>query len=815
MSRKSTRTSSVILMMALLVSPFAFVACGGGGGGGNGGGNAALMVFDTSFQGHPTTTGGSLPPTLRDEALEIAFGGNIDAGIFGGFFIDPGTAQPAVFNGGQELNPGATVVVPYFAYNDQVAARAALQILDDSGNGIDTHPGIVGRHATKPNTLVFDPNVTPNVATLFNVPISSGFAAGTQYDVFIPANSGITIGGDMVPTFGALPMVTPPTAANQNIVSTLFLTGPGFLSRQAPTVQEITSEFLEMTGGVPGANPIPFDDTLIIRFTESVDPATVNAQLNLVVRNIDVPLPQQPAGIIVPANIVPDATQREYRITPTPSFGGGPFQIVVTIEKFDETDPVEDAKNLKGLPQGAMGIPLALSGPVGIASTATFTTIAQPGEPTVASILEGFDDQSQFAASTGPVPDGGIENVAEWGVVDPSTGMSSSQLRGLTIDGTPIAPDLGMLNPGMRVQFALQNPGVANGGNPSCTTPLCTYSSPFDDNLINNGIAPNGGGRYQAIYTTTTAANDLPFGLVDSFELIEWGTVAQVAAPVTYNGFSIKGGHTTRNPNTPTATTGIDSDWNRNYDNPNPQNDFLFPGPHPVQGDPFGFTPEMSPVTLFGPAPYFTGTITLNGTFIPFPRLTLPFDYRDTQRGPQVDVPATNVRANPVFEFTVPEPHMTDPVTMFVNVVQGTNANAATPFVRNFGRSSSPISFAKDPVEYHMRFTVAKQLSIATSLFYDTSQANPTYTAFEISPGILSRPAGTQIKVELASKNSATAAVAESDWETFISLNGVTFPNVLTDLSGRRFLRARFTFSSDLMTNTTPFLDGFVAGFSF
>ncbi len=817
MSRNITRISSLVLMIAFMLSPFLLVACGGGD---SGGGNAAalLAVFDTSFQGHPTTTGGALPPVLRDEALEIGFGGNIDGGLFGGFLIEAGMTSPAVFNGGKELTTGSTVVVPYFAFVDQVAARAALQILDDTmGPTAPNHPGIVGRHATKANTLVFDPNVTPNLSTLFGLPISPGFASTTQYDVFIPANSGITIGGQMVPTFGAQPTVAPPTAANQSIVSTLFRTGPGFLSRVAPKVQEITSAFLEMTGGAPAVNPIPFNDTLIIRFTESVDPATVNSQVNLVVRNIDVPLPDQPLGIIVPATIVPDATLREYRITPNPSFGGGPFQIQVTIEKFDENNPVEDAKNLKGLPQGAAGIPLAIQGSaptdIGVIAQATFTTIAQPGEPTVASIIEGFDDQVRFDATAPPVPQGGIENVAEWAKIDTTTGLSSSQLRGLEIDGTPIFPALGILNPGMRVQFALNPPGNPNPGNPNCTTALCPYSSPFDDDLINNFIAPNGGGRFQAIYITQGGGTlgQLPQNITDSFELVEWAPLNGVASPVTYNGFQLRAGHTVRNPVVQTSTTGLDSDWNRNYDMKNPQNQFLNPLVHPVNDpvvvDPT-FAPNESPILCFGPAPYFTGVVTLNGAFIPYPRLTLPFDYRDKQV-------SAGSRPNPVFEMIVPEPHITNATTMFVNVVIGTNTSVATPFRRNIGRSSSPISFSKDPVIHHTRFTLAKQLSIATSLFYDTSQSNPTYTGFEISPDIFSRPANTRIKIELAAKNNSTATVTENDWQIYVSENGVTFPSALATISGKRFLKARFTFHADLLTNTVPFLDGFVAGFSF
>ncbi len=822
MPRIRTRKSSIALMVAFMLSPFLFVACGGRGGSG-GGGTDLVSVF-ASFGGSGVIQGVGPPPILRDDALEFDFGGDIDDGIFGGFIVDSGSMTPTTFQGARRLNDaGGIIPVPYFAFADQAAARAALQVLDNTVVPVNgTHPGIIGRHATKLNTLVFDPNVTPNLSTLFGLPISPGFEGNRQYDIFIPNNSGIMINGQPFTTFGSPPPVIPPSSSNQFSPSTLFVTGPGFLTRPAPRVESITSVYLESINGSPGIDPIPHDDVLIVRFTESIDPATVNAQLNLVVRNTDVLLPPtQPTGIIVPATIVPDAALREYRITPSPSFGGGPFSIVLTIEKFDETIPAENAKNMTGLPQGASGVPLPIQGTtpsaIGVIATATFTTIPEPGQPTVASILEGFDNQDQFAAATPVVPLGGIANVAEWSNIDQMTGLSTSQLRGLTIDGTPIAPNLGVLNPGRRVQFAITPPGVVNTGNAFCMTALCTYSSPFDDNLINNGVAPNGGGRLQSIYLTSGAGSvsAMPAGLTDTFELIEWSPFAQTASPVVYNGFQIRAGHTTRNPNVAAATpTGLDSAWDMNYDMSNPQNEFLNPAAHPVVGNPL-YTPNRSPILAFGPAPYPTNAVTLNGTFVPFPRLTLPFDYRDQQREVSVALPGGPVAPNPVFEFITPEPHITNTTTMFVNVVVGTNVLTATPFARNFGRSSSPISAGKDPVVIHMRFTLAKQMSIATSNFYDTSQLNPTYTAFEISPDVLSRPANTQIKVELASKNSSTAPVAEADWETYISLNGVTFINALTNVSGKRYLKARFTFSSDLLTNTTPFLNGFVAGFSF
>lgn len=841
MSRMRTRISSISLMIAFMLSPVLFVACGGGGSGG--GGNANVLSSVSAIVGGTGTSNlPGLSTVLRDGAIEFVFGGNIDDGIFddgvNDGFVTDGT-NPTVFNGLRTLdNFASTVNVPYFAYRNQAAARNALQILDDGNPFGTSHPGIIGRHATKLNTLVYDPNVTQNLAMLFGMTLSTGLAADTQYDIFIPLNSGIRIDGQPFQTFGSRPPVAPPTSANQTADPMVFRTGPGFLSRPAPQVAEITSQHLIDVQGNPASTPIPFNDVLIVRFTESVDPSTVDSLFNLIVRNNDVVVgsPTLPngdprPGIIVPATIVADAAQREYRITPSPSFGGGPFEIQLSINRFDSSIPSEDRKNLKGLPQGAAGIPLPLQGltpaqpgeifpPDGIViASAVFTTVVQAGEPTVASFIEGFDDTTQFAAATAPAPLGGIENVAEWAGIDLNTGEATSQLRGLPIDGTPIAPALGVLNPGRRVQFALQPPGVVNNLNTFCMTPLCTYASPFDDDLINNGIAPNGGGRLQAIYITTGAGGpttgQLPVGLTDTFELVEWSAPAMVASPVTYNGFQIRAGHTTRNPINSSATTGLDSAWDRNYDLDNPQNEFILPAAHPTVDANFNFTPSMAPILSFGPAPYFTGVVTLNGTFIPYPRLTMPFDYRDAQTGTQVDVNAGLVRPNAVFEYIVPEPHNTNPGNMFVNVAIGTNSVLPVPFRRNFGRGNSTISAAKDPVEHHMRFTLAKQNSIATSRFYDTSQTNPTFTAFEVSPGVLDRPANTRIKIELASKNSSAAVVNESDWETFVDLNGVVFNSALTNVSGRRFLKARFTFSADLLTNTVPFVDGFVAGFSF
>ena len=806
------RRAAVKALAFLALASIALTACGGGGGGAGGGGQQVAQVADTSFQGHPIVGGGGLVPVLLDEALEITFGGPIDAGIFGGFFTELGATTPTVFTAGRPGNL-MTVPVPYFAYNDQVGARNALMIFDDVGSGIISHPGLIGRHATRPDVIVFDPNVTPNITAIFGGSISQGFIPNRQYDVFIPAASGLLVGGQSVATFGSRPPQTIPAPTISPQVSTLFMTGAGFLPRSAPEVVEVTSMTLDLVGGNPAIDAIPFDDVLIVRFSQAVDPTTVNAQVNIVTQNTDVVNTQQPNGIVVPSTITFDATLTEMRITPAPHFGGGPFQIRVRITKFDPDDATVAGNNILGLPQGGAAEQLPLEGtvPMGnqsvVVSETIFMTIMEPGVPVVSSITEGFDNTMQLDADFV-----GEFNNAEWAGIDMTTLLPTSQLRALTIDGTPFAPDLGFLAVGMRRQFSINCPGTPNSGNPFCTTAKCSYSSPFDDNLINNGLNPNGGSHLQLVYLTINGSAELPIGTRDAFELVEWTPANLTASPVTYNGFTLRCGATSANPTggtNPQALVGLTTTYNDNFDMDNPQNEWIQPFSHPSLA---GLPANESPITVFGPAPFTVST--LNGVFIPYPRFPFGFDYNDDVMEPQMTT-GINIRPNVIFDFEVPAPHITDPVTMFVNVSIGTNEVIPTPFRRAIGAPGASNAIAIDAVKYDARLTLAKKNSSVESAPYDTGQLDPSFTAFDVSPAVSSRPPNTRIKVDLRSSDVIADGDVSGSYATYIDLNGVIDPSVLTGLAGGQFLQARISFEADLLTNTVPFLDGFVIGYSF
>ncbi|MCB9833238.1 MAG: hypothetical protein H6807_12265 [Planctomycetes bacterium] len=791
MPRSRLRTSVLATVVVALASTV-FVACGGGGGDKNA--TSAATVINTSFQGYPSFAGGGLPPVIRDEVLQITFQGAIDDGIFGGYYVEAGQTAPTAFQGGRLVN-GTTVAVPYYAYANQAAARQALQILDNTGAVTGTFPGIVGRSVDDPRVLVFDPAVNASLSALFGVTMSQGFDSGIQYDVYIPANSGLTIGGIMMPSFGSPPPVTVPAFDVSQSISTLFQAGAGFLDRPAPAVMTITTENTELISGVAGFDPIPYDDTIVVRFTESIDLSTIDLQTNLIIRNVDIANSQQPNGVLVPVSYTIDSALRELRFVPQPNFGAGPFHIVVQVIKFDETIPTEDAMNIRGLPSGAAATQKALSGLPGIVAQVTFTTIFQAGEPTPISIIENFDSTANQNTTFAPV-----YNAAEW------FANGVEQLRGFAINGEPLQTNLGT-GPGARVQFTFQPPGTANNLNPNCTTPLCTYSSPFDDNTINNGINPNGGSRVQLLYLTN--GTELPNNAPNALELVEWSPPAQTAAPVTYNGYTMNVGHTGNGDLTGGNNAQMTVIYPTNWDFVNPQNNWILPLTHPDGVSP----PNKSPILCYGPAPY---TVTqLSGVFIPFPRLTIPFDLDDTRTG--ANSVGQTVNPNIIVEHMVPAPHITQ--NMMVNVVIGTNETSPQPFRRAIGKPGVNTAVALDSVKYHTRMTIAKKNSSAQSNYYNSgapATSNIGYNSITVQPALAARPANTRIELKLRSATSAAGAGATA-FQTYFDLNGNLNLASLAALGGvgRAFFKFEVAFEADLLTNTVPYFDSMIFGLTF
>ena len=782
-----TLAAGFILAVAIVLA-----ACGGGSGGGAASGFPA--VVSTSFQGFPAAPGGGLPPIFRDEVLLLTVDRSIDTNILGGLVTDS-MGQPQVFVGFSSTN---SMGVPYHAFVDQAAAQQAFQVLDDALGGAATpYQGILGVSAVNPNVIVFDPKVP--LSNPFGLPLSLGLAANTQYDIFIPANSALTAGGTSVGPYGAPPPQTIPAFTPSPGPGTVFVSGPGFAPDTIPPmVVDITTQFLSQNG-LTVADPIPHDDTIIVTFSEPVDPATIDRQKNLLILNSSVVTSTAPNGVIVPVTQVSDLTGTVYSFTPT-SFGSGPYQI--RVEVGTNTNP---ADAIKDLPSGATGTQNSLANSLIV----TFTTQSAPGQLTSASIGEVFETTAQQDTSFSP-----RYPLAEWNQPVPPLNAPSGQLRGQAVSGTFFFPNLGT-----RQQFGFQPNGQVPMNPTSCNTPTCVYNAPFDTDVQNlstmaNPVNPMGGSHLMHLYLTN--GNELPNDLADTIELYEWGAPSGSASPISYPGFKMQFSHTTAQ-GTPMAS-GLTAPYVVNFDFDNPQNEWIMPFSHP---NPMNMNLNEAPVLVVPTTTYVVGQFTLVGTFIPFPPLVLPFDYDDNRQQTSV-ITGTTVNPNLVVDIDIPPPVIE--MNNMRNVIVGANANSPTPTRRLLGASllqpgTMGLPAAQDAAIYHSRFTTVNKNSSALTLFYDLGSAtvNPDYLNLDVFPPVANRPAGTfiTIRVEGADAVNGANVVGSTGTLTYVTRNGVVQPAQLDMLDGKRFFRVTFEFEADLTNNVVPFIEGFLLGYQF
>ena len=262
---KSMRSAAILFVVCAALT---ITGCGGGGGGGGGAGVAAT-VTQTSFQGQPAVPGGDLPPIFRDESLLFTFSAPIDTTSFGGLRLD-GMGAPAQFVG---FSAAASTGVPYFAFDNQTAAAMAFQIYENT-MGAMQHPGVLGVSSVNPNVLVFDPRLRPT--NPFGLPTSLGFNANLRYTIFIPAAGGLIAGGQPVAAFGSLPPATVPVFTPSPIPGRVFRAGPGFSPDTVPPTIDAIESMFHIQNSLPPTDPIPHNDTIIVTFSEPVDPATVS-----------------------------------------------------------------------------------------------------------------------------------------------------------------------------------------------------------------------------------------------------------------------------------------------------------------------------------------------------------------------------------------------------------------------------------------------------------------------------------------------------------------------------------------------------------
>ena len=771
--RQSTRIHRRIIAVTVLGLVFgAIAACSGGGGSGGGLSSFALQVTATSFQSTPTSPGGSAPTIFRDEALILTFGASIDAGLFGGFVSAPGSTAPVVNIARSAQSPAG---VPYHAYVDQAAAHASIQLWNDA-TAVQYTAAIIGRVVANPNQIVIDPVVSPT--NPHGLAASLGYPANTQFDLFIPSNGGLRILGRSAAAFGGLPpQAPPPYQATASAGAVAFTGSFTLLDVVAPTVVEITT--IALLGASP-TTPIAASDTIRVTFSEPIDPASVDPIQNLIVRNKSVTTALEPQGVIVPTTITSDATFTTYFLSPIPSFGPGlsptvGFEIQVLVGANTSA-----AFDLRDLPSGPSG---NQNGLVGVA-TATFTTIPDVNATQGLSLTETFATtaaaESAFA---------GRYNTAGWNV------GGSGRLEGTPISGSTI-PGQSL---GTRQQFAIQ---------PTSPPPVTAYFSPFDDNALNNfgaSVNPQGGSRTQFLYNTNSP--ELPDGLTDTIEAVEWGGAFPFGVPfaATYNGFSMAMSHTTASASS-AATFGLSAVYALNFDFDNPQNAVLQPTSHPA-----GLPLNEAAILVIPPQPYVVPV--LASAFVPFPAFATLFDVDDGGRTESSAATGFLVEPNIVLDINIPAP-----VAPTGNFIFGNFPLQPVPVRRLTGGPGALQAANADNVASHMRFTIVARHSSMRSLPYDAGalQADPDYVALTFSPSVAARPAGTVLIVRAEAADAFVAGVAQTvgataptGLRTLVDRGGNFSATEFNALDDRRFIRFQFEFESNTLTNQTPFIDAF------
>ncbi len=849
---KRGMSRSVALLIASV--SLALAGCGGGGNPSTGGGGQAPptppSVTGVSYLGFSPAPSGNanagvpLPGVYTDQALEVTFSANIDSTIFGGFYASGGT--PVEFQG---IAPITGTTVPYFAFRNQWAGqfppavtipncRSSLQIWENNGNQIQFLNYVVGRHRDKPNTLVIDPVIDGSKAAIFNLLPSTGFAAVTEYAFLLPSSSGITSAGTAAATFGpatvfALPIVTT-TFTTQPTVPFVFATAattspnptPPIVVSIAPVQHAGTiADPLANTGfGAGGTGPEP----IRITFSQVVQTSTVDLLVNMVVRNTNNVTAQQPQGVLIPGSLTPEnpavgtSDAQSFLFAPSPTYGPG-VNLTTGYDVQVRVGFVAVNKQIRGLPSANAPAGLPLNNTL----SATFRTAPCPTCLGVSSVIESFEVATGVGAtkdSTFAVP----FTQAQWN----STALPGA-LAGVDISGTPYATSTLAL--GTRVQVIVApNPE----GTVGAAGPLGLFS-PFDASLASsnnactgtcggacnlgaciNGLAnsynPNGGSHIQHLYEFQDLGS-----LKRALELIEWAPVGQVTTSTTYPSYSIWAGLT--NAVAPlnsacAAACGLGAAFLSNY-LLEPYQTSIPPAETitaQCAGTVVGFTPKR--VKVGGPLSYQTGAQFTQ--FVAFPLLSPPFDYANSAGQASNSV-------NLVFEQNI-EPGTQAPNFNRYRSSAGTNGQLRRIVARPISLATAagqtcPINDAAGYDVYRSRFTFVSRVSSARSIWYDTGQSNPTYSAFLLNPQANQQPAGTTSVWQLEGTDVLNPTPTSTVQGNGVVVNaaGVLNNNVLTQqgpslgIATLRYFRFKVEMTDNTVTNAIPLYNSFVMAYTF
>lgn len=794
------RAKTTLGLVSLLALALVVGGCGGGGGNGGGGGVSSNgLLLAVSFVGFVTQPSGAgpngavpLPTVFIDQTLEFQFDAPIDDGIFGGFFSDAN--GPVQFLG---VSASATTGgIPYFAYNNQSLAANSLQIRLNAPGGPLLASYIVGRHATKTDTLIIDPRV--DSTNPLGLPFSAGFGLTSEYTYRIPSNNSIRMGGGTAAApVGTDPLLLPIVL---NPFSPIPSLSPVFRSGDSSGPDPVPPELLSIeafgpTGPVAGTptDPMPAENSFIqITFSKAIDPASVDLLNNMIFRNQDLVTVQEPNGRIVPGNFtIPMTTPNIAIFTPTPSWGPGVsmtqgYSIEVRVGNFGAAG----VQQILGVPQGNPPQQLETINSM----AAVFVTEPCPTCDGSVAIIEPFTDTMQRDGSFSAPFDDALWN----DMSNPGT------LSGTEISGTPLATFQGApQNLGTRSQVNMPiGPGTTL---PLTTTPFPGLFSPFDSMAANIGVNPNGGSHSMWLIEAVDLGS--PIG---SLELIEWGAVNNTIIQSTYPNYQCWAGMTTTTApiNCPTGVTGMTTIYSQNYDI----------APPAQTADPNNLNPTgipagaggvlVTPPSAYNAGPGFT-------SYFPFPTFTPPFDYVGSGTG----------SGNLLYEINI------EPGMQVANVTRYRASNFV-PVRRIIGQPLSSgvvVSSGSGCDMYDTRFTFVSIVSQAQSLFYDSGvmgSNTAVYSGMTLTPEPVNQPAGTssiwQFEGAMALTSPSTPSGPTTGFLTYWSgtpsagqydplvLEDPNDPNAL-QLTGNRYFRFNVELRNDNISNARQQYNSLIA----
>jgi hypothetical protein len=753
-------------------------------------------------------------PVYRDQVLLFSFEGAIDPAPFGGYVQQGGQAQ--IFLG---RTPGL-LTIPYRAFADQAAARAALVVSANIASGQQISY-IVGVALDDPNSLVLDPRIDPAYGLALGAAPGYPTGTATEYVFRIPGDSALRAGGGRPSAVGV--------AAGASLPVSLQPGGPGtptvgFTVVDAYVPDPTPPEVLSITplSGVVGdaTSPMAATDGFLIRFSRRVTAASLAPTSNVVLRNLDVAVGSTP--VVLQASLTPydvyaggpcdplsvAGSSEAYCLLPSPDLGPGVgpnegYDVEVRVGSFGNSSLAP----IRGDDLGATaGPPLANS------LAASFKTAPCPSCATVSkSVLETFTATTFFDPSFA-----GTFGTGRW-----NSGSASGVLTGRPIAGSALGTDPSSLGTRLQILVDPQPLGVTPPG----------LFSPFDASLAattacgqncgssgcNLGVNPGGGSHIMHLFESSEF-NDTR----DALELVEWAPVGGVTVGTTYPAMSIWAGLTGLNaplsgtlPPSP-FNPGLLSAYGVNYgaQATGLAGTTLLPF---QSSEPSIF--EVTPVAqggnnvngrvrVFGAAAYTVQSAA--STFYPYPLFTTPFDFSTVAT-------TTTPHGNLVLEMNV------ETGTQCANFHRY-RATAIAPVRRIIGVPLSQVPTGNTQIAaaggfdvYRLRFTFVGRRSSVRSLWYDTTSAAPTYVGFTTTPSAVpgvvgGQPAGTRSRWTLEGFSGVvppSASTVPSFSGTGIDEAGVLQSAALTGMTnaGCRYFRFRVDLMANTATNELPSFD--------